>query len=399
MSTPVNPQQPFMSGGDGPGDEKETVEVTFIAPPITDSNDAHELVAIDAPVSTGSGISAPMPGVGSFSFATVGGRLRDMWRMLLLNPKVMIGLSVVVFFVVVAIVGPLVLHVDPNALSPDSLQPPSATHWLGTTQTGQDIFAQLIYGSQTTIFWGFVTGLVVTLLSISVGLSSGYFGGVVDEALSLLTNIFLVLPALPLAIVLAAFIPYKGPLTVALVIMLTSWAWGARVLRSQTLSLRKRDFIEAAKAGGETNFRVIFYELLPNEIAIATANFIGTTIYVVLAQVTLDFIGLGNALDTKVHSVNLQLEFLFDLFVGTLLAAVADFQSHRGIARFVRRQINNGRVATVRFRYASVVRKGAPIRAPAIDQFIHEQRFVLVGTTVLGSARELERVGVIAASA
>jgi peptide/nickel transport system permease protein len=94
--------------------------------------------------------------------------------------------------------------------------------------------------------------------------------------------------------VLAAFIPYKGPATVAIVIIITSWAWGARVLRAQTLSMRRRDFVEAAKTSGETNFRIIFYELLPNEIAIATANFIGTTIYVILAEVTLEFIGLGN---------------------------------------------------------------------------------------------------------
>ena len=294
MTTPTTPQPPSMPERNQPGGEADTVEVTFITPPIFDPTEASELGAIDAPVATGGGISAPMPGAGGFSFVIVSGRLRDMWATLTRNPKVMVGLCVVVFFVLVAIVGPLLLHHDPNALSSDTLQPPSGGHWLGTTQTGQDVFAQLIYGSRTTIFWGVVTGFVVTLLSIAVGLSSGYFGGVVDELLSLLTNIFLVLPALPLAIVLAAFIPYKGPLTVALVIMLTSWAWGARVLRAQTLSLRKRDFIEAAKTSGETNFRIIFFELLPNEIAIASANFIGATIYVVLAEVTLEFIGLGN---------------------------------------------------------------------------------------------------------
>jgi ABC-type dipeptide/oligopeptide/nickel transport system permease subunit len=118
----------------------------------------------------------------------------------------MVGLSIVVFFILVAIFGPLLLHTDPNAFSPDTLQPPSAAHWLGTTQTGQDIFTQLVYGARTTIFWGLLTGLLVTILSIAVGLTGGYFGGGIDEGLSLLTNVFLVLPALPLAILLANFI-------------------------------------------------------------------------------------------------------------------------------------------------------------------------------------------------
>lgn len=293
--TPATPPQPPRPEGQGnrPVGTEDT-PVTFITPPDAAPSEASELVAINAPVATGAGITAPMPGAGGLSTITVGGRLRDLWRLLTQNPKVMVGLSIVVFFILVAIFGPMLLHTDPNALSSDALSSPSGAHWLGTTQTGQDVFAQLVYGSRTTIFWGFVTGLVVTLVSITVGLSGGYFGGAIDEALSLLTNVFLVLPALPLAIVLAAFIPYKGPATVAIVIIITSWAWGARVLRAQTLSMRRRDFVEAAKTSGETNFRIIFYELLPNEIAIATANFIGTTIYVILAEVTLEFIGLGN---------------------------------------------------------------------------------------------------------
>src|SRR5438874_6436710 len=191
MSTPATPQQPSLPEGQGnrpPGTE-ETIERTFLAPPGADPTGSTELAAVDAPVATGGGIAAPMPGAGAFSTITVGGRLRDVWRMLTLNPKVMVGLCIIVFFILVAIFGPLFLHHDPNALSSDTLQPPSAAHWLGTTQTGQDVFTQVIYGSRTTIFWGFVTGLVVTLLSIAIGLSAGYFGGVIDELLSLLTNI------------------------------------------------------------------------------------------------------------------------------------------------------------------------------------------------------------------
>jgi peptide/nickel transport system permease protein len=166
-------------------------------------------------------------------------------------------------------------------------------HWLGTTVVGQDIFSQMIYGTRTSIFWGLGTGLLVTLLSMLIGLVSGYFGGWVDNVLTLLTNVSLVLPALPLAIVLAAYFP-RGPLTISLVIVFTNWAWQARVLRAQTLSMRSREFVTAASASGEHAWRIIFFEILPNEIGIVVAGFVSTTIYVVLTWAALEFLGLGD---------------------------------------------------------------------------------------------------------
>jgi peptide/nickel transport system permease protein len=135
---------------------------------------------------------------------------------------------------------------------------------------------------------------VVTTLSIIVGLTAGYLGGIVDDALTLLINIFLVLPGFPLAVVLAAYLPLKGPLTVSLVIVVTSWAYQARVLRAQTLSMRHRDFVDSARANGESNWRIIFFEIFPNEIAIVAAGFVGTAIYVIVAAAGLEFLGLGD---------------------------------------------------------------------------------------------------------
>lgn len=220
--------------------------------------------------------------------------LGRFWRGATSNKKTLVGLCIILFFVLVALFGLIFVHADPNAFSNDILVPPSSAHWLGTTQTGQDVFTQLIVSTRTSLFWGFLTGLVVTALSIIIGLVAGYIGGLIDDILSLLINIFLVVPGFPLAILLAAYVPVKGPITVAMVIALTSWAYQARVLRSQTLSMRHRDFVEAAKTTGEATWRIIFMEILPNEIAIVAAGFVGTVIYVILAAAGLEFLGLGN---------------------------------------------------------------------------------------------------------
>jgi len=219
--------------------------------------------------------------------------LRRVWGALTLNRKVTAGSCIVAFFLLVAIFGPLFIRQDPNTFTSAVSAPPSAAHWLGTTLTGQDVFAQIVVGTRSSIFWGLGTGLAVMVVSIVVGLVSGYFGGAVDEVFSLITNVFLVIPALPLAIVLASYFP-RGELTVALVITVTGWAWGARVLRAQTLSMRNRDFVTAARASGEKTWRIIFFEILPNEISLVAANFVSTTLNVILAAAALEFIGLGN---------------------------------------------------------------------------------------------------------
>jgi peptide/nickel transport system permease protein len=204
------------------------------------------------------------------------------------------GLAIVGFFLLVALLGPVLIHRDPMAFSPDQLQPPSWSHLLGTTQTGQDIFTQLVLGTRATLLVGFATGALATAISVIIGMVAGYFGGVVDEALSLLINIFLVMPALPLAIVLAGYVPVHGPLPVALVISFTGWAWGARVLRAQTLSMRRREFVEAARTTGERWYRIIFSEILPNELAIVASSLVFTIIFAILTEIGLEFLGLSD---------------------------------------------------------------------------------------------------------
>src|SRR2546425_10303918 len=221
------------------------------------------------------------------------GMLLAIWRAMTMNKKVATGCAIVGFFIVVGFLGPFFMPYNPNATSHLFITPPSPTHWLGTTVVGEDIFSQLIYGTRTSVFWGLGTGIMVTLLSVVVGLIGGYFGGWIDDVLTLLTNVSLVLPALPLAIVLAAYFP-RGPLTISLVILFTNWAWQARVLRSQTLSLRNREFVIAARASGEHTWRIIFFEIFPNELGLVVAGFVSTTIFVVLTWAALEFLGLGD---------------------------------------------------------------------------------------------------------
>ncbi len=221
-------------------------------------------------------------------------RWHDVWRLVTGNRKASVGLIIVGFFILLAIFGPIILPQDPHTFTTDTLQSPSATHWFGTTNFGEDVFVQTVVGARFSVSMGLGIGLVTTIVSVLVGLSSGYFLGWVDEMLSLLCNVFLVLPTLPLAILLAAFLPNKGPLAIGFILTITGWSWGARVLRSQTLSLRNRDCVQAARASGESTWRIIFYEILPNQTSIVAAQFFGTVIYVILAETALEYLGLGD---------------------------------------------------------------------------------------------------------
>jgi peptide/nickel transport system permease protein len=216
------------------------------------------------------------------------------WRSVLRSKKTMAGLIIIGFFILIAIIGPWIAPDNPSTTGAAPLAAPSAAHLLGTTQTGQDVFSQLIVGARISMLVGFVAAAIASLLSIVVGLAGGYFGGLIDEVLGVLSNVFLVIPSLPLVIVLAGYLPSRGSLSVAVVISVTGWAWGARVIRAQTLSIRRRDYVEAAKATGESTVRILFVEILPNELAIVAANFLGTVTFAILTQAGLAFLGLSD---------------------------------------------------------------------------------------------------------
>nr|WP_307249301.1 ABC transporter permease [Catenuloplanes indicus] len=208
------------------------------------------------------------------------------------NAKAATGIAIVGFFVLLAIIGPWIAPYDASERSADLLQPPSAAHWFGTTHLGQDVLSQILVGTRGVIFVGFLAGVIATTLAIVVGVTAGYLGGTADDSLSALSNVFLVIPSLPLIIIITSLLERSTDLMIALVIGLTSWAWNARVLRAQTLSLRRRDYVEAARATGEPTWRVIFFEILPNLTAIIASGFVGTVIFAVMSEITLAFIGI-----------------------------------------------------------------------------------------------------------
>src|SRR6516225_9195555 len=225
-------------------------------------------------------------------------RVSSIFRAILSNPKIAFGISVVTFFVLIAIAAPILTPYDPNASIVKGSLPPSWAHIFGTTGLGQDIFAQIVYGARVTLLVAFIAAIGSTILQVVMGLSSAYYGGMIDEVLSLIINVFLVLPGLPLTIVLASLASASGAnqneYVIALVLMFTSWSYGARVLRAQTLSLKEREFVAAARASGESSLLIIFAEILPNEVSLIASTFIGTFVYAVGAEVALEFLGLGN---------------------------------------------------------------------------------------------------------
>jgi peptide/nickel transport system permease protein len=215
--------------------------------------------------------------------------LREAFR----SPRLVIGTVIVGFFVLTGIIGPFFVG-SPNQLSHTELAGPSLSHWLGTTQIGQDVFAQLVFSARASLEIGAGAGLLATLVSVIVGISGGYAGGIIDEVLNLLSNVVLVIPTLPLVIVILADVKTSGLLPLIVIIALTSWAAAARVLRAQTLSVRNREYVLAARASGERSWRIVFVEIMPNELPIIVSNFIFAMIFAILTQAALAFIGLGD---------------------------------------------------------------------------------------------------------
>ncbi|MDN3647912.1 ABC transporter permease [Reinekea marina] len=211
------------------------------------------------------------------------------------NPAGIIGASIVSLIIIACLAAPILTDKDPNRRVARGHQPPSSELWFGSTRAGKDVFSQVLYGGRVSLTVAFSAALTTTILALLIGVTSGYVGGKIDEIMMAITNVFLVLPQLPLLIILAAFLGEVGPLIISLIIGFTSWPWGARVMRSQTLVIRQKEFITSAEVMGESKWRIILIEIIPNLISLVAGMFIGTALYAIGMQVTLEFLGLGDA--------------------------------------------------------------------------------------------------------
>jgi peptide/nickel transport system permease protein len=215
---------------------------------------------------------------------------RTLWS----NGKARIGIVLLGLFLLMAILAPVIAPHSPTATTFTPYQNPSSANWFGTTGNGQDVFSQVVYGARVSLLVGLAAGAAATVVAATIGLVAGYRPGIIDELLSFLTNLALVIPGLPLMIILAAYVPNRSVWTIVLVVAFTSWATGARVIRSQAISIREREFVTSAVFSGEGLFRIVFREILPNMTSLVAGSFFGAATAAVMAEASLEFLGLGN---------------------------------------------------------------------------------------------------------
>jgi peptide/nickel transport system permease protein len=220
-------------------------------------------------------------------------RMPEIIRRLHLPKRFYVGAGIIGAFIVMAIFAPWLTPYGPQQVAGAPWSPPSFQHWMGTDELGHDIMSQIMYGARVSLWVGFAVAIAATLFGTVVGLLAGFYRGVTDEGLMRMTDVFLVLPALPLAITLAA---YLGPSvnTIIEVLAITAWPLVARIVRSQTLSLRERPFTDAARIVGASNSRIMFRVMIPNLITLVAANAVLAITGAVVGEAGLDFIGLGN---------------------------------------------------------------------------------------------------------
>ena len=209
------------------------------------------------------------------------------------NRKLVAGLTVVLAFLALAIVGPMLADKDPLAFEGVPGAAPGGDAWFGTTSSGQDVFAQFVNGLRASFLVGVVGGGIAALMGMIVGFTAGYRGGLTDDLLNMFTNVVLVIPTFALLIIISAYVKLKGYLVEALFIGLTSWPWAARAVRAQTFSLVSRDFVDIARLSGRGSVQIIAREIAPNMSSYLLMMFILLFGNAVLIGATLDFIGLG----------------------------------------------------------------------------------------------------------
>ncbi|MFZ0000216.1 MAG: ABC transporter permease [Trebonia sp.] len=219
---------------------------------------------------------------------------RRIWRAVRRNRKATAGAILLLFFCFLALFPGLIAHDSPTAEIYGRSMGVSSAHLLGTTAYGQDLFAQVVWGTRQVMIIAFGAGLAATAIAAIIGVTAAYVGGATDGVLNLITDVLLVIPLFPLLIVIAAYVQSSGTLVLITVLTLTGWSYTARQLRAQALSVRHRDFLESARVRGERAVYVVCVEILPTMTSLLVAAFLTNALYAVLFASSLQFIGLGD---------------------------------------------------------------------------------------------------------
>jgi peptide/nickel transport system permease protein len=234
-------------------------------------------------------VAMPLPGAPSRRL-----RSPEWARLLLTNPKSCFGIVVFAGMVVAALLAPVLAQYPPDEIVALPGQSPNSDFWFGTTDQGYDVFAQVVWGARTSLAVGAAAALISTVIAATLGMFAAYSGGWIDDSINLVTNVFLVIPVLPLLLVVYSLLPTRGPVVMVLILGLTTWAVEARILRSQALTLRNRDFVEAAKVSGERTWRIVFGEIMPNMVSRIAAGFLLVFYLSIIFAAGLEFLGFGD---------------------------------------------------------------------------------------------------------
>jgi peptide/nickel transport system permease protein len=226
---------------------------------------------------------------------------RRGWRAFTRHRAGVFGLGILLFFVVVALAAPLLASssgLDVTRANGPVLGPPSSHYLLGTDENGRSVLTLLIWGSRISLFVGLCATVISMVIGTLLGLVSGYFGGWIGRITFRVTEWFLVIPFLPLAIALAAVLG-RGLFNIVIVIGVTSWPSTALLIRSQTLSIKERAYVERAQAIGAGRWHQLGRHVLPNVMPMVFANTTLTVAIAILSETTLSFLGLGDPTHTS----------------------------------------------------------------------------------------------------
>lgn len=220
----------------------------------------------------------------------------DFWGRFRRNVFGLVGLFLLVIFIVLAIFAPQIAPQDPREPArrlEDLMAPPSTSHLLGTDNLGRDLLSRMLYGARVSMLVGLMSAAISILIGTTIGVVSGYYGHTFGELLMRGTDMFLVLPFIPLVIILAALFG-RSLWNIVVVLGVTSWPTAARIIRSETLSLKERPFVERARAIGSGDLHIIARHVLPNVMPLVMANAVLSISVAILSESTLSFIGLGD---------------------------------------------------------------------------------------------------------